>query len=49
MLKVTVKGKYKKSRDFLKKIQNGSYEDKLEYYGELGVKALAEYTPKDTG
>lgn len=49
MLKVTVKGKCKKSRDFLKKIQNGSYEDKLEYYGELGVEALAKYTPKDTG
>lgn len=49
MLKVTVKGNYKESYKFLKKIQNGTYEDKLEYYGQLGVEALKKYTPKDTG
>lgn len=49
MLKVTVKGNYKGTEKFLKKLQNGTYEDKLDEYGKLGVEALAKYTPKDTG
>lgn len=49
MLKVTVKGNLKGTEKFLKKLQNGTYEDKLDYYGKLGVNALSKYTPKDTG
>lgn len=49
MLKVTIKGKYKESSDFLKKIQKNDYKDKLNYYGQLGVDALKKYTPKNTG
>ena len=49
MLKVTVKGDFKKTEKFLKKIQNGSIYDRLNYYGKMGVEALAKNTPKDTG
>lgn len=49
MLKVTVKGDFKKTEKFLKKIQNGSIYDRFGYYGQLGVEALQKGTPKDTG
>ena len=49
MIKVTQHGDFKNTMSFLKKIQKRDYLKKLEKYAELGVQALSEATPKDTG
>lgn len=42
-------GSFKNTLSFLGKLQNFNPEKALKKYGELGVKALQEATPKDTG
>lgn len=42
------KGTLQKTMNFLKRARHLNF-DVLEQYGEIGVKALAEATPKDTG
>ena len=44
-----VKGDYKKTEGFLHRVIQRHYRNKLEHYGELGVQALREATPRDTG
>ena len=49
MITVEVKGDYKKTTAWLKKLQNGSIPLALEAFGEQGVVALASATPVDSG
>lgn len=49
MIKFKQKGNFKKTEAFFKKIGEGDYKKGLQYYGEAGVSALNEATPKDTG
>lgn len=42
------KGSLKKTMNFLKRARKLNY-DVLDMYGQIGVEALAESTPKDTG
>lgn len=42
-------GKLNKTRGFLNSLYNLSFRFKLEKYGKMGVDALREATPKDTG
>ena len=46
---VTQKGNFRKTERFLHKLTELRYAKKLQYYGERGVQALQEATPKDTG
>ena len=43
------KGDLKKTEKYLKKLNEGKYFDCLNKYGAIGVDALAEATPKDSG
>ena len=45
----TQKGDLKKTDRFLSRIVSGYYMHKLNHYGEMGVNALRNATPKDTG
>lgn len=45
----TLKGNFKKTNSFLEKCLNFIKLGRLDYYGRLGVAALKETTPKDTG
>lgn len=49
MLKFKSTGGFKNTEKFFKRIGSGDYFKGLEYYGEAGVTALMEATPKDTG
>lgn len=44
-----LKGKFKKTNSFLEKCLEFIKLGRLDYYGKLGVAALRETTPKDTG
>lgn len=48
-VKVKAKGDFKNTEGFLKKAREHRILKRLEHYGEMGVKALAEATPKRTG
>lgn len=48
MITFSHKGNFKKTRDFLRRAKKLSFED-IREYGELGVEALANATPKDSG
>lgn len=43
------RGSFNRSRNFLKRMLNLDIKQTLELYGERGVEALREATPKDTG
>lgn len=43
------KGNFKKTTGYFEKIKESVGIGLLDKYGKLGVKALKEYTPKDTG
>lgn len=43
------RGDFSKTEKFLNKIMNRDYLNDLSVYGEIGVKALSEATPVDTG
>lgn len=49
MVSCTINGDFKKTDNFLKKLLNITFRDKLEKYGQKGVDALKEATPKRTG
>lgn len=46
---ITHKGDFIKTLRFLRKLRSKKFYDKLSKYGQLGVDALREATPKDTG
>ena len=49
MITITHKGDFKPTLDFLAKCDRGIDVEALRKYGEMGVQALREATPKDTG
>jgi hypothetical protein len=49
MMRLTQKGNWKKTRDYLKRTSSNSSIKDMDRYGRLGVEALARATPKDTG
>lgn len=49
MIRATSSGSFKKTQDYLGKLKSGSIFKDLDYYGRLGVEALASATPIDTG
>lgn len=49
MITVTSKGDFKKTRKFLRNAKRADPLAILQKYGEIGVNALAEATPRDTG
>lgn len=49
MIKITHRGSLNKTENFVIKLSKRDYMKVLDYYGKLGVVALEEATPKDTG
>ena len=49
MMKLVSKGNFDHAEGWLKKLKEGRYLRILNKYGELGVKALSEMTPVDSG
>ena len=49
MIKFVHKGNFKNTEALFKRSKNMSIEDILSRYGEIGVKALASATPKESG
>lgn len=45
----TYSGDLKKTRDFLKRLKQNNFVRKLDKYGAMGVQALKDATPRDTG
>ena len=49
-IQITSKGDFKKTEKFFMWLTKGkAYRNILEKYGRIGVEALEQYTPKDTG
>ena len=46
---ISHKGDFSKTFKFLKKLHDKKFLKKLEHYGQVGVEALKDATPKDTG
>lgn len=49
MIKFKQKGDFKKTERHLKRLGEGNYLKGFQRFGEAGVRALREATPKDTG
>lgn len=49
MIEVTASGDYKRTEDYLKKLSKGDIYVNFDRYGQMGVDALANATPTDTG
>ena len=49
MITVSVDGNFSKTERFFERIKELGRKGKFDKYGEMGVKALASATPKDTG
>lgn len=49
MITIRSKGNFEKTDRFFKRMSNGEIFRELKKYGEDGVKALADATPKDSG
>ena len=49
IISVTVDGKFTKTQRFFERILQLARKGTYDKYGEMGVKALASATPKDTG
>lgn len=49
MFKVTSRGNYTKTRNFLDKLLHRENFTDLDIYGQMGVEALSQATPVDTG
>ena len=49
MIKIVQHGDFSKTTKFLQKVNSNYIQQRLEKYGDMGVQALAEATPKDTG
>lgn len=48
-MRITCSGDFSKTMKFLNRLQNKDYLSILSAYGQRGVEALREATPKDTG
>lgn len=48
-MKVSSKGDWEKTRSFFDKMLRRDFFSQLDIYGEMGVSALEEATPQDTG
>lgn len=49
MISIESKGSFKNIRGFFERTKRKNFRKILEYYGELGVMALADETPVDSG
>lgn len=49
MASISVSGEFNQTKNFLKRLKARRYLKALEKYGEIGVDALAQATPRDTG
>lgn len=49
MIKITQKGDFKKTERFLKNVSNDKIFSSLKKYGQIGVQALSDATPVDSG
>lgn len=49
MFTITQKGDFRKTEKFLKKMKDGDFYKNLEQYAQIGVEALRESTPIDSG
>lgn len=49
MITITSTGNFKHAEGFFKRAKRRDFMKKLSYYGKLGVDALAQETPKDSG
>ena len=49
MITITHKGDFSKTYKFLQKVHSKKFYKALEKYGQMGVDALRDATPKDTG
>lgn len=49
LIEIKHKGNFKHTDNFFRKALGLDFASKLQKYGEAGVKALAESTPKDSG
>lgn len=49
MITMKQSGSFAKTKNFLRRIRLNQELNWLEKYGEMGINALAELTPKDTG
>ena len=49
MIRFESKGSFEKTERFFKRMSRGAIFSELRSQGEIGVKALAAYTPKDSG
>lgn len=49
MIGITAEGDFNNTEKFLKKVKDGKYLDILDKYGRIGVSALSQATPKNTG
>lgn len=49
MVKIHHKGDFTLTKTFFKKVSNKNFASMLSKYGELGVRALSQATPVDTG
>lgn len=49
MIRVTSRGNFKKSQGFLNRLLHGDNFSDLNRYGQMGVDALSDATPVDTG
>lgn len=49
MASITVKGSFDRTKSFFNRMKNREYLRVLDRYGKLGVDALAQNTPKDSG
>lgn len=48
-IRITHRGSFKRTDKFLKKMSTGEIFEALDFLGKVGVNALAEHTPVDTG
>lgn len=48
-MQITSKGDFSKTTKFLEKIRRNEVFENLDRYGEMGVAALSQATPKETG
>lgn len=49
MLKVSTHGDWTKTDRFLDAVRKGLYMKRIDHFGQLGVEALAQSTPKSSG
>lgn len=49
MISISSSGSFKKTESFLETMRRGKVYDRLEAYGRMGVEALRNATPQETG